>query len=79
MNGRIVVEVRDDNRAGVFVRDLEPYDAIRVLISTSLALLEGRAEVTFNDGDPLTEDEEREIIESLVDGVPINTGGQRDN
>lgn len=78
MNGRVVVEVRD-SKAAVFVRNMEPYDVIRVLISTVLALLEGTAEVTFNEG-PLTEQEEQEIINSLEGGIPIKTnGGQRDN
>lgn len=80
MIGRIVVEVHEDNKAAVFVRNMEPYDSIRVLISTALALLEGRAEVTFNEGSPLTEDEEEEILSSLAEGMAIKTGGgQRDN
>ena len=80
MHGRVVVEVQDDNKAGVFVRGLEPYDAIRVLISTALALLEGRAEVTFNEGSPLTDEEEEEILASLAEGSVLKPGGgQRDN
>lgn len=80
MGGRIVVEIVEDNRAVVFVKDMEPYDSIRVLIATALSLLEGRADVAFNEGPPLTEDEEREIIESLSQGGPSNSGGsQRDN
>jgi hypothetical protein len=79
MNGRIVLEVVEDNRVVVFVKNMEPYDSIRVLVTTALSLLEGRAEVTFNDGLPLTEEEEQEIIESLVGGGSPNTGGgQRD-
>lgn len=78
MIGRIVVEVHEDNRAAVFVRNMEPYDSIRVLISTALALLEGRAEVTFNEGPSLTEEQEEEILSTL--GVPLRPGGgQRDN
>jgi hypothetical protein len=80
MNGRIVMEVVEDNRVVVFVKNIEPYDSIRVLVATALSLLEGRADVTFNEGSPLTEDEEREIIESLVGGgTPNAGGGQRDN
>lgn len=79
MTGRIVVEVFEENRAAVFVRNMEPYDSIRVLIATALSMLEGKAEVTINDGPPLTEEEEREIIESLVAGGPAQAGGQRDN
>ncbi len=77
MIGRIVVEVREDNRAAVFVRGIEPYDSIRVLISTALTLLEGRAEVTFNEGSPLTDEEEREIIDSMIEEAPL--GGNRSN
>lgn len=79
MTGRIVIEVFEENRVAVFVKNMEPMDSIRVLIATSLSLLEGSAEVTFNDGPPLTEEEEREIIDSLVAGGPIQAGGQRDN
>lgn len=80
MNGRIVMEVMEDNRAVVFVRNMEPYDSIRVLIATALSLIEGRAEVTFNEGPPLTEEEEQEIIQSLIEGSPPQTGGgQRGN
>jgi hypothetical protein len=80
MNGRIVMEVVEDNRVVVFVRNMEPYDSIRVLVATALSLLEGRADVTFNDGSPLTEEEEQEIIDSLVGGsIPSTGGGQRDN
>jgi hypothetical protein len=79
MNGRITVEVREDNHAGVFVRNMEPYDAVRVLISTALALLEGRADVTFNEGSPLTDEEEQEIIKSMVEGAPLTGGDERGN
>lgn len=80
MHGRIVMEITEENRAVVFVRNMEPYDSIRVLIATALSMLEGRAEVQFNEGPPLTKDEEEEIIESLVKGTPPQTGGgQRGN
>ncbi len=79
MIGRVELEIMEDNKVVVFVKNIDPYDSIRVLISTALALLEGTAEVTVNGGHPLTEDEEREIMESLVEGVPSVGGGQRDN
>lgn len=76
--GRIVLETIEEDRIVVFVRNLEPYESVRILISTALSLLEGRADVTFNEGSPLTDEEEREIMNSLVEGSP-QTGGQRDN
>lgn len=79
MAGHIVVEVLEDSRIVVFVKNIEPYDSIRALIATALSLLDGSAEVTFNTGPPLTEDEEREIISSLAQGGSTQAGGQRDN
>lgn len=78
-NPRIVIEVGKDNNAVVYVRQIEPYEAIRLLVATALALIEGKAEFTFTDGEPLTNEEEEEIISSLVEGTPHQTGGNRDN
>ena len=75
---RVTVEVGEENNIiGVFVRDMEPYDSIVVLIYTALALLEGRAQVTFNDGPPLTDEEEQQIIASMGEGPHVVTGGHR--
>ena len=75
-NSKVVIEVGENDKAVIFIRNLEPYDSVRLLMTMALALFEGRAEVTFNDGPPLTEEEEREIIDSLIEGT---SGGQRDN
>lgn len=75
-NPRVVIEVDESDRAVIYIRNLEPYESVRLLITMALALFEGRAQVTFNEGPPLTEEEEQEIIDSLMEGAP---GGQRDN
>lgn len=79
MNGRIAVEVGEDNKVEIYVKNIEPYDSIRLLIATALALLEGKADVRFNDGSPLTEEEEQEILSSLTESESYQNEGQRDN
>lgn len=73
MSGRIILEVKEDTSAVVYIRSIEPYEAVKVLIMTALALLDGTAHVEFNDGPFLTEEE---VEDKLTSG---NTGGQRDN
>lgn len=77
---RITVDVGEENQTiGVFIRNIEPYDSIVALIYTALALLEGRAQVTFNEGPPLTEEEEQDIMSSIKEGGHGGAGGHRDN
>lgn len=73
---RITVDVGEENNAiGVMVQNMEPYDSIVALIYTALALLEGRAQVTFGEN-PLTEEEQEEM---MPEGCTVGTGGHRDN
>lgn len=76
---RITVDVGEENNAiAVYVKNMEPYDSIVALIYTALALLEGRAQVAFSEN-PLTAEEEQEIMSSPTEGCPVSTGGSRDN
>jgi hypothetical protein len=77
---RITVEVGQENEAiGVYVQNMEPYDSIVALLYTALALLEGRAQVSFGDGSPLTDGEEQDNMSSSTVGSYVGPGGQRDN
>lgn len=75
ITSRVTVEVVEGH-IGVFVRNLDPYDAIRLLMTTALSLMDGSASVNFNDGTPLTEDEEEEILASLI---TESDGGKRND